>query len=69
MIIVWGSVEAAAEDYAENHHQLNFFEEWEDLDALHRHFEVSESVVFATRLRELANEPPVLRIFDASRVR
>jgi len=54
---------------AENRNRLNFFEEWKDLNALHQHFAVSESVAFAARLVELSVEPPELRIFDSSRIR
>jgi quinol monooxygenase YgiN len=53
---------------AENQKRLNFFEEWKDLDALHRHFEVSASVEFAARLVKLSTEPPELRIYDSSRI-
>ena len=54
---------------AENHNRLNFFEEWQDMDALQQHFEVSTSIAFAARLVELSAEPPDLRIYDSSRIR
>jgi len=54
---------------AENLNRLNFFEEWESLDALHQHFAVSQSIAFAARLAELSAEPPELRIFDSTRIR
>lgn len=54
---------------AENHRRLNFFEEWEDMDALQQHFKVSESVAFAARLVGLSIEQPEMRIFNASRIR
>ncbi len=53
---------------AENDTRLNFFEEWEDLDALQKHFAVDESVRFAARLTDIAARPPEVRIFESTRV-
>jgi quinol monooxygenase YgiN len=54
---------------AEDNKRLNFFEEWDDIDALHRHFKVKGAIAFAARLGEVAVNPPELKIFDASRIR
>ncbi len=54
---------------AEDETRLTFHEEWEDLAALHQHFEVEESVKFARRLTELAADQPEVRIYEALRVK
>jgi quinol monooxygenase YgiN len=64
-----GCISHAVSVDGENRNRLNFFEEWEDIDALQRHFAVQESTVFVTRLTELCSEPPEMRVFDATPIR
>lgn len=53
----------------EDRRRLNFYEEWEDLNALHRHFAVKESAEFVAQLTALCSGQPNLKIFDAARVK
>ena len=53
----------------ENENRLNFFEEWEDMEALQQHFAVPESGAFAERLGEMAVAPPRIQIYAGERVR
>jgi quinol monooxygenase YgiN len=53
---------------AENKNRLNFYEEWENLDALHTHFRVPESVAFVAKLVELSAHRPEMRTFDSTRI-
>jgi quinol monooxygenase YgiN len=46
--------------------RLVFIEHWVDRDALTTHFRVPASGAFATRVGELAAEPPTLEIYDAT---
>ena len=52
----------------ENPQRLVFAEEWADLGALQRHFQVPASRAFAKALAALASEAPRLDVFDATRV-
>lgn len=54
---------------AEDSRRLNFFEEWEDMAALQKHFQVPESAQFVQRVTALSAQPPELRIFEASQLR
>jgi quinol monooxygenase YgiN len=44
---------------------LFFYEEWEDDEALRAHFAVPGSLMFVTRLSELASEPPTMDVRSA----
>lgn len=53
---------------AENPLRLFFFEEWEDREALERHFAGPASRHFVKAAALLADGSPVINIFDASRI-
>jgi quinol monooxygenase YgiN len=53
---------------AENRNRLNFYEEWEDLEALHTHFRVPGSIAFVAKLGKLCVRRPEMRSFDATRI-
>jgi quinol monooxygenase YgiN len=48
--------------------KLIFFEEWVDREALAVHFAVPASRAFVRAARSLAAGPPVMNIYDATRV-
>jgi quinol monooxygenase YgiN len=49
----------------ENPLRLVFVEEWSDRGALAAHFAVSASIAFVQGVRELAAEPPQIRVYEA----
>ena len=53
---------------AENDQRLIFFEEWQDMAALQTHFAVPDSGDFVRRASELGTGPPVIKIFESTRV-
>ncbi len=61
-----GCISHAVHSDAENPLRLFFFEEWEDSEALKKHFAVPASGAFVRAARLLAVDPPVINIFDAS---
>jgi quinol monooxygenase YgiN len=64
-----GCVRHAVHRDVENPLRLVFFEEWEDVDALRRHFTLPASTTFVERLAALAVEPPTLRVYEANKIR
>jgi quinol monooxygenase YgiN len=52
----------------ENPLRLFFFEEWEDREVLAAHFALAASRAFVRAARLMAAEPPVIEIYEASRV-
>jgi quinol monooxygenase YgiN len=52
----------------EDPNRFVFVEHWADHDALKVHFRVADSGAFATRLGELAAEPPTLEIYSAEQL-
>jgi len=50
---------------AEDPSRLHFFEQWEDMDAVQKHFAVPESGAFMARMRELSEGSPEIAIFAA----
>jgi quinol monooxygenase YgiN len=52
----------------ENPCRLVFYEEWQDMAALHCHFGVADSTQFLDRVTELAVGPPSMKIFDATQI-
>lgn len=49
----------------ENRNRVVFFEQWEDLPALHTHFSVPASGDFVTQVAGLAMCPPEIEIFES----
>lgn len=48
--------------------RLRFVEVWQDMSALREHFSVPSSALFVKRLAALLQEPPQMRIFEASEI-
>lgn len=61
-----GCISHAVNRDAENPHRLVFLEEWSDAAAIGAHFAVPASRAFVRELSALADEPPVLRMFEAT---
>ena len=53
---------------AENRNRLVFFEQWQDLPALHTHFAVAESGSFVQQATLLAVSPPQIKIFESEAI-
>ena len=53
---------------AEDPDRMVFIEEWADMTAVRQHFAVPESGQFVRDISALANEPPVMRLFEAGEV-
>lgn len=51
----------------EHPNRIVFLEHWADASALRDHFRVPESRAFVEAVTVLADEPPTIEIFDASR--
>lgn len=62
-----GCISHAVHIDAENPNRLVFFEEWQDMEALHAHFRVPASADFIRRLEDLATSKPDMRIFRSER--
>jgi len=63
-----GCISHAVHRGVENPLKLVFIEEWEDREALIKHFAVPASAAFVRAARLLADGRPVMHIYDASRI-
>ncbi len=52
----------------ENALRLVFVEKWQDAAAVTAHFRVKASIDFVTEARALAAEPPVIEIYDTTKL-
>ena len=51
---------------AENPGRMCFFEQWEDMEAVQKHFAVPQSGAFIREIAGMAIDKPSIRIFSAS---
>lgn len=54
---------------AENPNRIVFVEEWTDMAVVKAHFAVPASQAFVREVSEMADAPPVMRIFEAEVLR
>lgn len=63
-----GCISHSAAVDAENQCKVVFYEEWRDMPALQKHFEVPESKSFVQNISLLSISSPQIRMFNASEV-
>lgn len=63
-----GCVSHAVHIDAENPGRLVFFEEWQDMPALLKHFKVPASGAFVAAVRSMVAAPPVMTMYDANQL-
>lgn len=63
-----GCISHSVQSDLENPNRLVFFEEWEDMAALQKHFAVPASGEFVRRAAALAVGPPDMKIYESTPV-